>query len=89
MIADMMLFDAKPPEGAELPGGNGVAFDWEIMDQWSESMPYMLSGGLNVDNIEDALSRSGANAIDVSSGVESSPGKKDEILIREFLAIVA
>ena len=88
-IADMMLFDARAPDDSDLPGGNGVAFDWNIMDQWSDNVPYMLSGGLNVHNIGEALSRSGANAIDVSSGVESSPGKKEETLIRDFLAVVA
>lgn len=88
-VADLFLFDAKPPAGSELPGGNGVAFDWEIMDQWAEDVPYMLSGGLNAQNIGEALARSGAPGIDVSSGVESSPGTKDIALIREFLALFA
>ena len=88
-IADLFLFDAKPPAGSELPGGNGVAFDWEIMDHWPKDVPYMLSGGLNVQNICEALSHSGAPGIDISSGVETSPGKKDTALIREFLAVVA
>ncbi len=88
-VAEQLLFDAKPPEGSELPGGNGVAFDWEIMDHWPQDVPYMLSGGLNVHNVEEALLQSGASSIDISSGVESSPGKKDETLIAEFLAVIA
>lgn len=87
-IADHFLFDAKAPKGAELPGGNGVAFDWEIMDLWPRDVPYILSGGLNIDNVADALLKTGASGIDISSGVESSPGQKDENLIRRFLQIV-
>ncbi|MEM9276945.1 MAG: phosphoribosylanthranilate isomerase [Pseudomonadota bacterium] len=87
-VADMFLFDAKPPKGSELPGGNGVAFDWEIMDQWSENVPYILSGGLDAGNIAEAQNRSGAKAVDVSSGVESAPGRKDPNLIREFLEVL-
>ena len=84
-IADQFLFDAKPPKGSDLPGGNGVAFDWQIMDQLPENVPYMLSGGLNIGNIAQALEQSGAVAIDVSSGVESSPGQKDIAMIKAFL----
>ena len=84
-IADQFLFDAKPPKGSDLPGGNGVAFDWEIMDGWDVNMPYMLSGGLNLENITRAITRSGATSIDVSSGVESAPGIKDTDLIAAFL----
>lgn len=82
---DYFLFDAKPPAGSELPGGNGVAFDWEIMDQWPENVPYMLSGGLDAKNIETAITASGTKAVDISSGVECAPGVKDLQLIREFL----
>ncbi len=85
---DLFLFDAKPPKGSKLPGGNGVAFDWEIMDQWSPDVPYMLSGGLDAENVEEALSQSATKAVDVSSGVESAPGRKDVQLIREFLKII-
>ena len=85
-FADMFLFDAKPPEGSDLPGGNGVAFDWEIMDALPKDVPYLLSGGLDASNVCQALERSGANAVDISSGVESSPGVKDIKLIKEFLA---
>lgn len=84
-VADLFLFDAKPPKGSDLPGGNGVAFDWQIMDQLPENVPYMLSGGLNIDNIGVALEQSGAGSIDISSGVESSPGQKDIGMIEAFL----
>ncbi|MEM9331592.1 MAG: phosphoribosylanthranilate isomerase [Pseudomonadota bacterium] len=87
-VADMFLFDAKPPEGSDLPGGNGVAFDWEIMDHWDKDMPYMLSGGLDAGNVHEALHHSGANAVDVSSGVERVPGQKDLNLIQDFLKTI-
>lgn len=86
-ITDHFLFDAKPPKGADLPGGNGVAFDWQVMDHWPEDVPYILSGGLNLNNISDAIRNSGAFGVDISSGVETSPGTKDSNLIREFLQI--
>jgi len=84
-IVDQFLFDAKPPEGSDLPGGNGVSFDWEIMDQLGADVPYMLSGGLHAGNVLGSVRQSGSTAIDVSSGVESSPGIKDVKLIEEFL----
>lgn len=84
-IADKFLFDAKPPKGSDLPGGNGVAFDWEIMDALPKDVSYMLSGGLDASNVCEALKRSGANAVDISSGVESSAGVKDIKLIEDFL----
>jgi phosphoribosylanthranilate isomerase len=76
-LADRFLFDAKPPEGSDLPGGNGVSFDWKIMAALDGSVDYMLSGGLNKDNVAQALSATKARGIDVSSGVESAPGVKD------------
>lgn len=85
-IADKFLFDAKPPKGSELPGGNGVAFDWEIMDALPKTVPYMLSGGLDASNVCEAVERSGAKAVDTSSGVESAAGVKNIKLIEEFLA---
>lgn len=85
-IADRFLFDAKPPRGSDLPGGNGVAFDWEIMDALPKDVPYMLSGGLDASNVCEAMQRSGATAVDISSGVESAAGIKDMNLIEEFLA---
>jgi phosphoribosylanthranilate isomerase len=86
-VADRLLFDAQPPKrpGA-LPGGNGEPFDWTLLAGRSWPLPWMLSGGLTIDNIADALRTTGAPAIDVSSGVETSPGIKDVALIRDFIA---
>lgn len=87
-IADSFLFDAKPPAGSDLPGGNGVSFDWQLLRMLDDDVDYMLSGGLNKDNVADALTETGARAIDVSSGVESAPGVKDLGMIDEFFAAV-
>ncbi len=84
-IADMLLFDAPPPPKAELPGGNGVAFDWNALKHAEIALPWFLSGGLTHENVEDAVRISGAKFVDVSSGVESAPGIKDEAKIRAFL----
>ncbi|MCP4184389.1 MAG: phosphoribosylanthranilate isomerase [Hyphomicrobiales bacterium] len=101
-IADRLLFDAKPPAGADLPGGNGVAFDWKLFADWQDqhyfqnndrgkdnlldsSTSPMLSGGINLNNVEIALANSNAQAIDISSGVEEAPGVKDPVLIMTFL----
>ena len=75
--ADCLLFDAKPPKGAELPGGNGMAFDWRLLEGVDPAVPYMLSGGLNAANIVEALATARPSGIDISSGVESAPGVKD------------
>lgn len=83
--ADRILFDAKPPEGATLPGGNGRAFDWGALAGLDLPVPFMLSGGLTLDNLGDALRLTGAPAVDVSSGVESAPGVKDPDRIRAFI----
>lgn len=83
-IADRFLFDAKAPAGSELPGGNGVSFDWTLLRSLDASIDYMLSGGLNKDNIAEALKETGARGIDISSGVESAPGIKDLSLIDAF-----
>lgn len=83
--ADILLFDAPPPNPSALPGGNGVPFDWTWLNAASLRANFMLSGGLNSDNVWTAVRRSGATAVDVSSGVESSPGKKDAALIRTFI----
>lgn len=80
-IADRFLFDAKPPKGSDLPGGNGVGFDWSLLAGLDADVDYMLSGGLNKDNVAEALSGTGARGIDLSSGVESAPGVKDLGLI--------
>jgi len=85
-IADLILFDAKAPEGALLPGGNGIAFDWTTLDDVKDKVPYMLSGGLSPATVADAIRRTGTTRVDVSSGVEIRPGAKDAGLIRAFIA---
>jgi phosphoribosylanthranilate isomerase len=88
-IADRFLFDAKPPKDAVLPGGNGVAFDWRVLAGLDARIDYMLSGGLNADNIGEALRLANPPGIDVSSGVESAPGVKEPALIEKFFRAVA
>jgi len=85
-VADMLLFDAKPPKDADRPGGHGRPFDWAIVEGAASDPPFMLSGGLNPGNVADAIAATGATAVDVSSGVETSPGEKDVKLIRAFVA---
>ena len=82
--ADMILFDAKAPASLEgaLPGGNGLSFDWSLL---AGQQDYMLSGGLGPDNVDGAIRATGAAWVDVSSGVESSPGTKDKTLILKFI----
>lgn len=87
-IADRFLFDAKPPAGSDLPGGNGVSFDWKLLDALDGSVDYMLSGGLNASNIGEAMAQTRARAIDISSGVESAPGVKDLKLMESFFNAV-
>ena len=87
-VADMLLFDAKPPRRANaLPGGNGLAFDWQLIAGREWKLPWMLSGGLSAALLPEAVRISGASAVDVSSGVERRPGDKDPAKIREFLAV--
>jgi phosphoribosylanthranilate isomerase len=87
-VADMLLFDAKPPlRGDALPGGNGLAFDWQLIAGHSWRLPWMLSGGLTAGLLPEAVRVSGASAVDVSSGVERRPGDKDPDKIREFLRV--
>ena len=83
--ADRILFDSAPA-GAELPGGTGHAFDWGLMRQWKGATPWMLAGGLTPGNVAGAVSASGAEAVDVSSGIESAPGVKDCEAIRRFVS---
>ena len=85
---DLLLFDAKPSPGG-LPGGNGIPFDWDLLAGRSFPMPWFLAGGLDPDNVADAVRRTGAPGVDVSSGIESSPGIKDRAKIAAFLAAVA
>lgn len=87
-VADSFLFDAKAPKGSELPGGNGVSFDWSLMDRLDDHIDYMLSGGLDKDNVRTAVLMTGARGIDVSSGVESEPGVKDLALLDQFFDAV-
>ncbi len=87
-IADRLLFDAKPPAGSDLPGGNGVSFDWRLLAALDRNVDYMLSGGLNAANIGDALRLANPPGIDISSGVESAPGVKDVALIENFFRAV-
>lgn len=85
-VADQLLVDAKPPKGGDLPGGNGLSFDWRLIANRRWSKPWMLAGGLTPDNVAEAISLTGALQVDVSSGVESAPGQKDSALIARFLA---
>jgi phosphoribosylanthranilate isomerase len=85
-VCDRLLLDAKPPKGALLPGGNGEPFDWTILSSFRPSNPYLLSGGLTIGNVAEALRISGAPGVDVSSGVETAPGRKNPDLIRAFIA---
>lgn len=85
-IADLILFDAKPPRDALLPGGNGVLFDWTALDAVKGEVDWMLSGGLTGENVANAIRLTGATRVDVSSGVESAPGVKDAALIGAFIA---
>ncbi|GAM96648.1 phosphoribosylanthranilate isomerase [alpha proteobacterium U9-1i] len=84
---DMFLFDAQAPQGAQ-PGGNALAFDWGLLAGARFGRPWLLAGGLNPGNVREAMAVSGAELVDVSSGVESAPGLKDPLLIAQFLAAV-
>jgi len=84
-VADMLLFDAKPPKDATRPGGNAVTFDWTLLKDTNWSVPWMLAGGLDASNVAEALRISGAEMVDVSSAVEDDQGRKDAAKIREFI----
>ncbi len=85
LAADQLLIDAKPPRGAELPGGNGLSFDWRLLVGRKWLRPWMLAGGLTAVNLADAIRLTGARQVDVSSGVESAPGVKDHAQIAAFV----
>lgn len=85
-VADQLLIDARPPKDAILPGGNGLAFDWRLVARKYWPCPWMLAGGLTAENVAEAIRLTGARQVDVSSGVESAPGVKDEGRIRAFVA---
>lgn len=84
-VADMVLVDAKPPKDADLPGGNGLAFDWRLIADREWSCPWMLAGGLNAATVGEAIRLTGAKQVDVSSGVENTPGVKDARMIGDFI----
>ncbi len=85
LAADQILIDAKPPKGADLPGGNGLTFDWRLLVGRKWLRPWMLAGGLTPANVAEAARLTGARQVDVSSGVESAPGVKDAALIAAFV----
>ena len=82
--ADLVLFDAKPPKGAALPGGLGLVFDWTLLAGYKAPLPWGLAGGLSPANVAEAVRITQAPLVDVSSSVESAPGVKDEALIAQF-----
>jgi phosphoribosylanthranilate isomerase len=87
-VSDHLMFDAKPPSGADLPGGVGARFDWAILNGRSFERPWFLAGGLNPRNVAKAVRQARAPLVDVSSGVETAPGLKDPRLITAFLDAV-
>ncbi|WP_299304150.1 phosphoribosylanthranilate isomerase [uncultured Litoreibacter sp.] len=84
LAADQLLIDAKPPKDADLPGGNGLTFDWRLIAGRRWPVPWMLAGGLTPENVAEAVRLTGAQQVDVSSGVESAPGVKNAGLISRF-----
>jgi len=84
-VADQLLVEAKPPKDAELPGGNGLSFDWRLIAGRRWPVPWLLAGGLTPGNVAEAIRLTGARQVDVSSGVETAPGVKDAELIRGFM----
>ena len=84
-VADQLLLDAKPLAGHDLPGGNGLSFDWTLLSGQNWSLPWMLAGGLTPSNVGNAMSMSGARQVDVSSGIEIRPGEKSPELMAEFV----
>ena len=85
LVADQILVDAKPPKNADLPGGNGLSFDWRLVAQRRWLRPWILAGGLTPDNVAEAIRLTNARQVDVSSGVESAPGIKDAGRINAFV----
>ena len=84
-VADQLLLDAKPVAGVDLPGGNGLCFDWGLLRGQTWSIPWMLAGGLTPENVAAAVKLSGAKQVDVSSGIEMNPGQKDPKLMARFI----
>lgn len=87
-VADQVLVDTKPPKDGDLPGGTGLSFDWRLIAGRTWTVPWMLAGGLTPDNVAEAIALTGAEQVDVASGVESAPGEKDADLIRAFMVAV-
>lgn len=87
-VSDRILYDAKTPPGAVLPGGMGVRFDWRLLEGFRHPLPWALSGGLDPFNVAEAVRVTGATLVDVSSGVETAPGIKDAGRIAAFLEAV-
>ncbi len=85
-VADQILVDAKPPPGADRPGGNAITFDWNLIAGRRWPVPWMLAGGLTPLNVVDAIALTGARQVDVASGVESAPGVKDAQMVADFIA---
>jgi phosphoribosylanthranilate isomerase len=85
-VVDRLLFDAQAPREASRPGGLGRSFDWRLLDNLNSAVPFMLSGGLDADNVAEALRITDAPGVDVSSGIERAPGEKDPDKIRAFIA---
>jgi phosphoribosylanthranilate isomerase len=83
-VADIILYDAKAPK-SQIPGGNGLSFDWNLIKEINFDFQWMLSGGLNFSNLTEAIKTTNAEIIDLSSAVESSLGVKDNKLIKDFL----
>ena len=84
-VVDQLLIDAKPPKDGNLPGGNGLSFDWRLIADREWSVSWMLAGGLQADNVAEAIRLTGASQLDVSSGVESAPGVKSSEMIADFI----
>ena len=84
-VADQILVDAKPPKDGELPGGNGLSFDWRLIAGRRWPCPWMLAGGLTPENVAEAVKMTGVKQVDVSSGVEDAPGQKNAELIQKFV----
>ena len=85
-VADQLLLDTKPPKSGDLPGGNGLSFDWSLLQGRRWAVPWMLAGGLNSGNVAEAVRVTGARQVDASSAVEIEKGVKSSALIREFIA---
>src|SRR5262249_42386333 len=85
VVADRILFDARPPKGATRPGGLGAVFDWHLLENLDLKLPFMVSGGLHAGNVAEAVRVTRCGGVDVSSGVERTPGVKDPDMIRDFI----